>query len=107
MDGGVVSRYDHEEWQWSRSERDTSREGMTRQPAPYVRESDLERTGLATGRAFSSTSRQAIPVVTDADMVAAAGIATVAVDDLDGEDGIDEAKWDEQMVDACSAEVQS
>ncbi len=54
-----------------------------------------ETLALNFGRAFSATSRQAIPRVTDADMVAAAGIATVAVD---------EEQWDEQMRAACSGE---
>ena len=54
-----------------------------------------ETLALNFGRAFSATSRQAIPVVTDADMVAAAGIATASL--LNGPDGLDEEAWDREM----------
>lgn len=76
-------KYDHETWQWDRSDRDSEREQVTA-AQPYNRESDLERTALFASAAFVSEC-----------------------DDLDCEDGLDEAKWDAAMVEACGAEVGS
>ncbi len=40
-------------------------------------------------------------------VVLAAGLATASLDALDCEDGLDEAKWDALMADACGSEVRS
>jgi hypothetical protein len=53
------------------------------------------------GRAFAPTERQPIRVVTDADIVAAAGLTTASIDSLDGPDGLDEDLWNRAMEQAC------